>query len=324
MILRFLRLRVCLGLLGLAAGSSAVLAQAYPTRPVKVIVPYAAGGNTDAIARLISARLSESLNQQFVVENRSGASGAIAMEAVRAAPPDGYTLLTYPLPQAAIVPAMIKVKYDPINDYAPISNIGTNSYILAVNPKVPAKTPTELVAWIKGQDKTTYASGGQGSHMNLTMVLFLQRTGLTVAAVHLRGGSEPMNNVVAGHIPMAFMNASDVVQQASAGTVRAIAVTSEKRIPQMPALPTMIESGFKDFVVNTWNGLAAPASTPKAIVDRLAAEVAKAVKDPKIAERLTALGVTPSGNKPDEFAREISADAKLWGDVVRKAGLEPK
>ncbi len=319
---------------GLVRGSIFVLAtvvagstasgQTYPDRPVKVIVPYAAGGNTDAISRLISARLSEAFNQQFVVENRSGASGAIAMEGVKSAAPDGYTLLTYPLPQAAILPAMTKVKYDPIADYAPISNIGFNGYILAVNPKVPAKTPAELVTWIKAQDKTTYASGGQGSHMNLTMVLFLQRTKLEVAAVHLRGGAEPMNNVVAGHIPMSFMNASDVVQQASAGTVRALAVTSAQRIPQMPELPTMIESGFTEFVVTTWNGLAAPAGTPKAIIDRLASEVARAVKDPKIAERLAALGVTPSGNTPAEFAKEIIADAKLWGDVVRAAGLQEK
>ncbi len=310
-------------LAAVVAGSMAS-AQTYPDRPVKVIVPYAAGGNTDAIARLISARLSEAFNQQFVVENRSGASGAIAMEGVKSAAPDGYTLLTYPLPQAAILPAMTKVKYDPVADFAPISNIGFNGYILAVNPKVPVKTPAELVTWIKAQDKTTYASGGQGSHMNLTMVMFLQRTKLEVAAVHLRGGAEPMNNVVAGHIPMAFMNASDVVQQASAGTVRALAVTSASRIPQMPELPTMIESGFPDFVVTTWNGVAAPAGTPKAIIDRLADEVAKAVKEPKIAERLAALGVTPSGNTPAEFAKEIVGDAKLWGDVVRAAGLQEK
>ncbi len=312
------------GFLAVAAGCSAAVAQTYPDRPVKIIVPYAAGGNTDAISRLMGARLSEVFNQQFVIENRSGASGAIAMEGVKSAAPDGYTLLTYPLPQAAILPAMIKVKYDPIADYAPISNIGFNAYILAVNPKVPAKTANELVAWIKSQDKPTYASGGQGSHMNLSMVLFLQRTGLSVAPVHLRGGAEPMNNVVAGHIPMAFMNASDVVQQASAGTVRALAVTSKERIPQMPDLPTMTEAGFKDYVVTTWNGLAAPAGTPAAIVERLSAEVQKAVKDPKFKERLSGLGVTPIGNSPAEYAAEIKADAKLWGDVVRAAGLQEK
>ena len=319
--LHWLRGSLCLLSALVASGAHA---QTYPDRPVKVLVPYAAGGNTDAIARLMSARVSEGLGQQFVVENRSGASGAIALEAVKAAEPDGYTLLTYPLPQAAILPAMSKVKYDPIADFAPISNFGTNSYILAINPKVPAKTPAELAAWIKSQDKATYASGGQGSHMNLVMVLFLQRAKLEVAAVHLRGGAEPMNNVVAGHIPMSFLNASDVVQQASAGNIRALAVTSATRIPQMPDLPTMVESGFPDFVVNTWNGLAAPAGTPKAIIEKLAAEVAKAVKEPKIAERLAALGVTPSGNSPEAFAKEIAADAKLWGEVVRTAGLQDK
>ena len=307
------------------SAASAAQAQTYPDRPVKILVPYAAGGNTDVISRLIGARLSEVFNQQFVVENRSGASGAIAMEAVKAAAPDGYTLLTYPLPQAAILPAMIKVKYDPIADFAPITNIGSNAYILAVNPKVPVKTAAELVAWVRNsKEKLSYASGGQGSHMNLSMVLFLQRTGLDVAAVHLRGGAEPMNNVVAGHLPMAFMNASDVVQQATAGTVRALAVTSKERIAQMPELPTMIEAGFKDYVVTTWNGLAAPAGTPSDIIDRLAAEVNKALKDPKFTERLTALGITPSGNSPSAFAAEIKADAALWGNVVRQAGMQEK
>lgn len=289
-----------------------------------MLVPYAAGGNTDAMARLISARLSDVLKQQFVVENRGGASGIIAMEAVKSAPPDGYTLVTAALAQFAIVPVMQKVKYDPLADFAPISNIGSSPSIFAVNPKVPAKTVKELVAWVKGSsDKLTYASGGQGSHMNLTMVRFLQLTSLDIAAVHLRGGSEPMNNIVAGHIPMAFLNASDVVQQAAAGTVRALAVTSRQRIPQMPELPTMIEAGF-DYVSTTWNGVFAPAGTPKPIVDRLNAEIKAAVKDPKITERLTALGVTPIANDPDVFARELAAEVKIYGEIVRGAGLQEK
>jgi tripartite-type tricarboxylate transporter receptor subunit TctC len=305
----------------LAAGA---VAQGYPERPVKILVPYAAGGSTDAIARLTAARLSEAFNQQFVVENRAGATGAIASEAVARSAPDGYTLLLMAAPQAAIVPAMMKVKYDPVADFAPVSNVGFNPYILAINPKVPAKTAGELVAWIKAQDKTTYASGGQGSFMNLTMVLFLQRTKLQVAAVHLRGGAEPMNNVVAGHIPMAFMNASDVVQQAAAGTVRALAITSPSRLPQMPDLPTMIEAGFKDFVVTTWNGIVAPAGTPPAIVDRLATEIQRSVKDPAFAGRLAALGFTPVGSDPKAFAAEIKSDIELWGEVVRSAGIQEK
>lgn len=299
-------------------------AQSYPDRPVKILVPYAAGGNTDAMARLLGARFSDVFKQQFVIENRGGASGAIAMEAVKNAPPDGTTLAIAALAQFAIVPAMQKVKYDPVADFIAISNIGSSPSILAINPSIPAKTVAELVAWVKGSaNKPTYASGGQGSHMNLTMVRFLQQTGLDIAAVHLRGGSEPMNNVVAGHIPMAFMNASDVVQQASAGTVRALAVTSKERIAQMPELPTMQEAGF-NYVSTTWNGVFAPAGTPKAIIDQLSAEVASATRDPKFVERLHSLGVTPVGNDPATFAKELASEIKLYGDIVRSAGLQEK
>ncbi len=304
--------------------AASVAAQSFPERPVKVLVPYAAGGNTDAIARLLGAWLSESLKQQFVIENRGGASGVIAMEAVKNAAPDGHTLVVAALAQLAIVPAMQKVKYDPILDFAAISNVGFSPSILTVNPKVPAKTVAELVAWAKGsKESLTYASGGQGSHMNLTMVKFLKQTNLDIAAVHLRGGSEPMNNVVAGHIPMAFMNASDVVQQAAAGTVRALAVTSKTRIIQMPDLPTMTEAGFP-YVSTTWNGLFAPAATPKAIVDRLAAEVQSAVQAPTFQARLTALGVTPIGNRPEAFAKDLAGEIAHYGEIVRSAGLQEK
>ena len=321
---KLLKLAIALAVGVTATGSALADPTTYPDRPVKMIVPYAAGGNTDGIARLISARLSEVFNQQFVVENRSGASGSIAMDAVKTAVPDGYTLMTVALPQMAILPALTKVKYDPLTDYAPISNVGSNPSVLTVNAKVPVKTVADLVAWAKGStEKLTYVSGGPGSHMNLSMVQFLRRTGLDIAAVHLRGGSEPMNNVVAGHVPMGFMNASDVVQQASAGHVRALAVTSKERIPQMPDLPTMIESGF-DYASYSWNGVIAPAATPKAIVDLLSAEVQKAVRDPKFNARLISLGVAPIGNDPKAFAEEIAADVKLYGEVVRGAGLGEK
>lgn len=318
--------KVAIGLsIWMSAAATALAGTAtYPDRPVKMIVPYAAGGNTDGIARLISARLSEIFNQQFVVENRSGASGAIAMDTVKNAEPDGYTLMTVALPQMAILPALSKVKYDPVTDYAPVSNVGSNPSVLTINAKIPVKTVAELVDWVKrSPERLTYVSGGPGSHMNLSMVQFLRRTGLDIAAVHLRGGSEPMNNVVAGHVPMGFMNASDVVQQASAGTVRALAVTSKQRIPQMPELPTMIESGF-NYASYSWNGVIAPAATPRAIVELLSGEVQKAVRDPSFNARLVALGVAPIGNDPKAFADEIAADVKLYGEIVRGAGLGEK
>ena len=287
------------------------------------MVPYGAGGNTDAISRLLGQRLSEVLGQSFVIDNRGGASGTLAVDAVTRAAPDGYTILLASLPQMAIVPAMMKVNYNPLTDLAPIANIGSNSYILTVNPSLPVKTAQEFAAYARERPgKLNYASGGVGSHMNLTMALFLKRNNLDVTPVHMRGGSEPMNAVMAGHIPAAFLNASDVFQQIATGSVRALGISTEKRIPQLPEVPTMIEQGFEDFVVNTWNGLAAPAGTPQPIIDRLAEEVGKAVRDPKLAERFLAIGVNPIGNSPKEFAADLKAAIDLWGDVVRSLGIK--
>jgi tripartite-type tricarboxylate transporter receptor subunit TctC len=319
----------CVFVTVLVAGSvfaGPAVSQTWPDRPVRIIVPYAAGGNTDAIARLIGARLSERMGQQFVVDNRGGASGTIAAEAVARSTPDGYTVFLSSLPQMAIVPNMMKgIKYDPLKDFAPVTNIGFNNFILTVNPQLPVKTAQELVEFIKkSPQKLTYASGGPGSHMNLTMQLFLRRTGIDVTPVHLRGGAEPMNNVVAGHIPMGMMNASDVAAQASAGTVRPLAITSEKRHPMVPQLPTMIEAGFKDFVVTSWNGLAVPIGTPKSVIDKLAGEVQTAMNDPQLAERFAAIGVTPNAHGPERYAKEIKDAFELWGDVIRSAGLQEK
>lgn len=302
-----------------------VRAQSYPDRPVKILVPYAPGGNTDAIARLTGNLLSEALGQQFVVENRPGASGALAAESVARSSPDGYTLLMMALPQAAIVPAMSKVKYDPAADFAPVSNIGFNPFILTVSMSVPATTVAELVAHVRAAPaKMSYASGGLGSHGNLAMSVFLKRAGIDVTPVHLRGGSEQLNNIMGGHLPMGFLNAVDVVQQSSSGKIRPLAVTTAKRIPELPQLPTMIEAGFPDFVVVTWNGLVAPKGTPAEIVERLSAPIQKGARDPAFANRLAAIGVTALGDKPEEFAKTIAADIKIWGDVVRTMSIEPE
>ena len=302
--------------------------KAWPDRPIKVMVPYGAGGNTDAIARLLGQRLSEVFGQSFVIDNRGGASGTLAVDAVVRAAPDGYTLLLASLPQIAVVPAMMKVAYNPMTDLVPISNIGSNSFILAVNPSLPVKTLKEFADYVRERPgKVSYASGGVGSQMNLTMALFLKRNNLDMLAVHMRGGSEPMNSVVAGHIPAAMLNASDVVQQAQSGAVRALGVSTDKRMPQMPELPTMVEAGVPDFVVSAWNGLAAPAGTPSAVVERLALETGKAMRDPKLAERFAAIGVTPNGNGPAAFSADFASAIALWGDVVRSLNIkieEPK
>lgn len=308
-------------LAGLAAYAPAVApthAAGYPERPVKIIVPYAPGGNTDAIARLASQKLSEALGDQFVVENRPGSSGSLAAEFVARAAPDGYTLLTMSLPQAAILPALMKVKYDTVGDFAPISNIGFNPYVLTINAALPVNSVQQLIDYVKASPaKQSYASGGVATHGNLAMALFLKRTGLDITPVHMRGGSEQINNVVGGHVPMAFLNAADVVQQSSAGRVRLLAVSSPERMPQIPDVPTMIEIGFADFKVVTWNGLVAPKGTPKDIVERLSGIVQKATREAAFKERLAAIGVEALGDDPASFAATIEADLKLWGDLAR-------
>jgi tripartite-type tricarboxylate transporter receptor subunit TctC len=299
----------------------AAQAQTWPQKPVRIIVPFAPGGNTDGIARVIAHRLGETLAQQFVVENRPGANGSLAGETVARAAGDGYTLFMAALPQIAILPALTKAPYDPVKDFAPISNVGTNPFVLTVNPSFPAKTLPEFVDYVRSQPgKLSYGSGGVGSLAHLTMVLFLRAAKLDMTHVPYKGGGPAMADVVAGHLPLTFGNLSEALPHAKNGTVRLIAVTSEKRIKQLPDVPTVAESGYPGFRTVTWNGLMAPAATPKEIVDKLAHEVALAVKDPAVAQRLVDYGVDPLGEGPDAFAATIAEDIRLWAEAVRIAG----
>ncbi len=297
-------------------------ADAWPQRPVKVIVPFAAGGNTDGIARVVGQRLSDTLGEQFVVENRPGANGAIAAEAVANSTADGYTLFMAALPQIAIFPAMTKVAYDPVKDFDPVSNVGSNPFALIVHPDFPAKTLKELVAQVQAQPgKIAYASGGTGSLSHLSMVLLLKRAGLDMIHVPYKGGGPAIADLIAGHVPMYFANLSEALPQAKAGMVRVMAVSSETRTAQLPDAPTVAESGYPGFSTLTWNGLMAPAKTPKEIIDRLAAAVAAAVKEPSVAEKLRSYGVDPVGDDPQHFAATIKADIAMWAEAVKLAGV---
>jgi tripartite-type tricarboxylate transporter receptor subunit TctC len=297
--------------------------QAWPRKPITIIVPFAAGGNTDGIARITGQYLAERLGQQFVIENRGGAGGAIAAEAVARAAPDGYTLFMAALPQIAIVPAMSKVRYDPVKDFAPISIVGTNPFVLSVNQNFPAKTLAEFVTYVHANpDKLSYASAGIGSLNHLSMALFLKLADLKMTHVSYRGNAPALSDVVAGHIPAIFTNLSDGLPQAKAGNIRFLAVSGDKRVPQIPDVPTVSESGYPTFKTLTWNGLMAPADTPREIIDRIASEVARAVKEPQFAERLVSYGVDPLGNRPEEFAATIASDIPLWADAVTVAGVK--
>jgi tripartite-type tricarboxylate transporter receptor subunit TctC len=296
--------------------------QAWPQRPVKIIVPFAPGGNTDGIARVIAQRLSETLGHQFVVENKPGANGSLAAEFVARAPADGYTLFIAALPQIAILPAMTKTPYDPVKDFAPISNVGTNPFVLVVHPSFPAKTLKEFVEHVRAQpNKISYASGGVGSLSHLSMALFLKRAGLEMTHVPYRGGAPAIADVLAGHVPMYFANVSEALPHAATGKLRFLAVSSERRAAEAPNVPTVSESGFPGFRTVTWNGLLAPAGSPADVIARLAREIALAVKEPTVAQRLASYGVDPLGDNPERFAATIAADISVWAEAVKIAGV---
>ena len=300
-------------------------AQDWPSKPVRIIVPYAAGGNSDGMARLTAQRFNETFGQQFVVENRLGANGAIAADAVARSAPDGHTLLWAVQPAMTIAPAINKVNFDPLKDFAPISVVGTNPFVLLVNKNIPATTLAEFVAWVKSQPtKLSYAEGSYGSMTHLSMALFLKRAGLDMSNVSYRGNAPALTDVIAGHLPTMFSNLSDALPHAQGGAIRILAVSSETRVPQLPQVPTVAELGYPGYKAVTWNGLMAPAGTPKPIVDRIAAEIAQACKDPKFLERLSSFGADPSGIAPAQFAELIAADLKQWAEAVAVAGVKPQ
>ena len=305
-------------------GSNALAQQAWPQRPVKVLVPFAAGGNIDLMGRLASARLSEALAQQFVVENRVGGNGVVATEAVARARPDGYTLLWASTSVVAIFPAISKVNYDPVKDSSPISLFAVAPQALIVNPQFPVGSVPEFVAYVKAQkEKLAYGGGGgPGSASNLMMALFLKRAGLEMSNVSYRGTGPAMTDLIAGHIPAMFAPISEVLPQARAGLVRMLGVSSSTRSPQAPDVPAIAEAGYPDFHAVSWTGMMAPAATPADIVNRMAAEFARAHKDPEFVAHMRQAGVEPAKQtSPAEFAGFIAKEIALWGEAVRVAGV---
>src|SRR5262245_57398669 len=282
-------------------------AQAWPAKPVKVLVPFPPGGVTDAVARITADWLTQRMGQSFVVENRPGASGAIAAEALARSEPDGYTLFSASTPQLAIVPYVQKVGYDPLKDFAPISIVGTNAFALGCNDKMPTATLQEFVAYNKANpDKLSYASPGQGSVGHLTMALFLARAGLKAEAVLYKGGGPAVADVVAGHVPCYFGNFNEIIPHAAAGgRLKILAVSSLQRAPQLPNVPTVAEQGYPGFRTLTMNGYVAPAATPREIVERIAREIAAGCKDAGFAARLDKIGVDPLCSTPAAFAQAI-------------------
>ncbi len=307
------------------AGYSLPLAAqgAWPNRPVKILVPFAAGGNTDGLSRLMAQWLSDRFNQQFSVENRPGANGSLAVQGVTRASPDGYTLIMAAVAQIAIFPAMTSVPYDAVKELAPISNVGMNPFALMVSAKLPVTNARELVDYVKAQPRTVaYASGGTGSLSHLSMVLFLQRAGLKMDHVPYRGGGPAIADLVAGHVPMYFGNLSEALPHAGGNAIRVLAISDEKRSKLLPNVPTVAEALFPGFKTVTWNGLFTTAGTPPEIVDLISKEVQAALSDKGILAKLEGLGVDPVGDTPNAFAKTIAEDIKLWAEAVKIADIK--
>jgi tripartite-type tricarboxylate transporter receptor subunit TctC len=300
------------------------LAQGYPTRPIKMIVGLAPGGTTDNVARLIGQRLSSSLGQPVIIDNRpGGAGGSTGFKAAAAAASDGYTLLSATAGMT-ISPALYKnVGYDPIKSFAPVAMVASSSQILVVNAAVPAKSVPELVAYAKANPgKVHFGSPGYGTQPHLTGEFLKLRAGIDIIHVPYRGSAPAVNDLLAGQIQMMLDAGPTVLPQIEAGKLRALAVTGEGRNQNMPDVPTMIESGFPGFTTRYWNGVVAPAGTPDLIGNKLHAAINEQLKSPDMQASLAKVGLEPTVMSPQDFAVFIAAETQKWAAVVKAAGIK--
>ena len=313
---------VLLGLAILLAPSSDASAQAYPTKPVSLLIAFPPGGPSDVLSRIVGKKLEQILGQPFIMDNRPGAGGNIAAEAAANAPADGHTILMGNNSILATNAALYKkVNFDPEKDFVPISLVGSQANILVVSPDVPAKTMAELIALLRANPgKFNYASSGHGAAAHLAAELFKAEAKVDIVHVPYKGAAPALTDVIAGHVQIMFATAASVVPHIQSGRVRALAVTPLKRTAVFPDLATIDELGLKGFDATTWHGLVAPAKTPRDIVVRLHRATVEALNDPAVRKSLTDLGVDIVGNTPEEFAAYIKAEIPKWTAIVRASG----
>ena len=309
--------------LALAASATTAFAQDYPSRPITLVVPYAAGGGNDVMARGVAEKMSKTLGQNIVVENRAGAGGSVATRAVAKAAPDGYTLVLGGTGSLAVNPTLYNnVGYDPRKDFAPVGLIGTGQLIVVVNPNVAAKTIPELIALAKQEPgKLSYASAGVGSGIHLGAVLFELMADVKLTHVPYRGTAPALTDLIGGHVQIYFSSIPSAIGIAKEGKVRALAVTGPKRSPVFPDLPTVAET-LPGFEAVLHYGIVAPAGTPKPIVDKLNAALGEAVAAPDTKERMAADGTEPLASTPEEYAADIDAEETKWSKVVKLSGAK--
>ena len=298
------------------------LGQGYPSRPLKLIVPFSAGGSSDVLARGVARQLGEQVGQQVIVENRAGAGGMIALESLAKAPADGYTMMFGTIGTNGIGPALYKnLPFDPLKDVAPVSSLHTLPNVLLVNAGIPANSVAELIALAKANPgKLTFASAGSGSASHLSGELLKSAAGIDILHIPYKGGGTAMPDVLSGQVSMMIETATSALSAIRSGKARALAVTTAKRWPSLPDVPTMIESGVPGFEITSWTGLFVPAATPRPIVMRLNAELVRAAQDPAYAKQMSTLGVEAISSTPEEFAAFVQSEVAKWGRAIRESG----
>lgn len=323
------RLLGAIGLaLALSGGSAAVMAQDFPSKPLRMVVGFAPGGGADIVARLVGAKMAENLGQQVVVENRAGATGTIAADNVARSPADGYSLFLGSQSTMVVAPSLFpSLPFKPEKDFAPVSQVVTMPLILVVNPAlVDAKTVQELTDHIRkaGDGAVSYASSGQGGPQHIAGELYAHMVGTKVTHVPYKGESAAMADVLGGHVPYMFANLPVALPHISSGKVRPLAITSLKRDPKASQIPTLAESGFKDFEVSTWYGVFAPANTPKPVVDKLSKSIQTVLEQSEMQAKLSEQGFTVVGSDAAAFSGYVASELPRWSVVIRDIGIKPE
>jgi len=296
-------------------------AQTYPSKQIELIVPFVAGGTTDNIARLMAQRFQESWGQTVIVSSRPGGGSTIGTAVVAKAPADGHTLLVTTF-AFAVNPALQKLPYDPVKDFAPITELASLPLVLVAHPSVPANNINEFIAYTKGSPAgLDYASSGPGTSTHLAGEMFRTMSGGKLVHVPFKGNAEVMNALLGGHIKIYFSLVPTVLQHIKAGTLRALAVTTQKRLPYLPDVPTIAESGFPGYEISSWQGVFAPGGTRKDIVDKINGEIVHMIGQPDVRARMAQEGADPVGSSPDEFAKRLASEYVKWAKVAKDAGL---
>ncbi len=299
-------------------------AQGFPDRAVTLVVPFAAGGSTDVVARIVAQKMSDDLGQQVIVQNVAGAGGNLGADNVARADPDGYTILMGTVATHALNPLILKTKpYDPEKDFAPISLLVVVPNVLVVNPELPAKTVAELLALLKAKpDEYAYASSGNGTPLHLSGELFKSMAGVSMQHIPYKGAGPALNDVIGNQVPIMFDNLPSSSGHIKAGTLRALAVTTAERAPSFPDVPTVAEAGIPGYETYTWNALFAPANTPEPVVARLNEAANKALADPAVVERMKEFSATIVGSTPAELGAHVKAELAKWTPIVRDANIQ--